>query len=413
MHDSSYFIPNYPIKEPVFYIPRVPNITKVPEPKRPSRPPPPGYDMRTLRKQLEHLNEEFEEREHTQGLLYTQNEQLWAYIQELLEANKANAQLMRGEVVKLHVELKNAHRERFNIAEKLQLARNSKQLLVELNHELHGAQLTVEEIEIRKREAEAALMQAREENAHLEEALRSQEEMLHGVNNELDEFRKRRLEEQALDLADDFFYTNKTVLRAAYYRFRAGVQKRFKLSRIHCAVQSVYSWHLKVTYFRTWCGFMGRKHIMHTNLAHRRYEQLTLCMQQWKLYTVLEKLFTKSRRRLLLSKIFKAWRSEARESAYDKWALKATTQLHTLQFKRKMFVAWKRHTMFLQWNNPMVLLWEQEACAHFMRVVMRAWAKVCKASRHTLSLQAAQVPGVIQWWHLTRWRELCESRWRR
>lgn len=369
--------------------------------------------MRTLRKQLEHLNEEFEEKERTQSLLYSQNEQLWTYIQDLLEANKANAQLMRGEVVKLHVELKNAHRERFNIAEKLQLARNSKQMLAELNHELHGAQLTVEEIEIRKREAEASLMQAREDNAHLEEALRTQEEMLHGVNNELDEFRRRRLEEQALDLADDFFYTNKAVLRAAYYRFRAGVQQRFKLSRIHSAVKSVYGWHLKVNYFRSWCAFLGRKRVMYTNQAHRRHEQLVLCMQQWKLYTVLEKLFTRSHRRLMLSRTFKAWRTEARESAYDKWALLATKELHTLQFKRKMFLAWKRHTMFLQWNNPMLLLWEQEASSHYLRRVLRAWAKVCRSSRHELAGKAAQVPGVIQWWHLTRWRELCESRWRR
>lgn len=56
IESSSYFVPNYPQKEPVFYVPRVPQLVKVPEPTAPTRPPPPGYDMKTLRKQLEYLN---------------------------------------------------------------------------------------------------------------------------------------------------------------------------------------------------------------------------------------------------------------------------------------------------------------------------------------------------------------------
>jgi hypothetical protein len=411
--DSSYFIPNYPFKDPVFYIPRVPNIVKVPEPAPPKRQPPAGYDMRTLRKQLEFLTVEIEEREDTQNLLYTQNEQLWSYIQDLMEANKANAQLMRGEVLKLHTELKNAHKERFNIAEKLQLARNSKQMLSELNVELQGAHLTVEEIERRKREAESALEHAREENSQLEEVLRSQQEEILGVHNELDAYRKRRIEEQALDLADDFFYTNKTVLRAAYYRFRAGVQKRFKLTKISSAVASVYGSQLKVMYFRYWCGFIHRCRIIHSNDAHRRVERLKQCLQQWKVFAALEKFFKQSHRKVLLRRVFRAWRTEARETAFDNWALVATKELHTLQFKRKYFQSWRRGTMFLYWNNPMVLMWEHDAQRHYLRRVLRSWAKVCTSSKQHLQELAVQVPGVILWWHLRIWREQCESRWKR
>ena len=120
-YDSTYFIPNYPFKEPLFYVPHVPNIIKVPEPKVPKRPPPPGYDMRTLRKQVEHLTEEIHEKQEVQSLLYHQNEQLWKYIQDLLESNKANAHIMRNEVMKLHIELKNVHRERYQMVEKLQM----------------------------------------------------------------------------------------------------------------------------------------------------------------------------------------------------------------------------------------------------------------------------------------------------
>lgn len=171
---SSYFVANYPFKEPLFYVPTVPTIIKVPEPKPPVRPPPPGYDMRTLRKQLEYLNSEIADKVETQSLLYRQNEQLWCYIQELLEANKLNAQLMRGEVLRLHEELKVVHGERRSLAEKLQLIKNSKQLLEDLNKELHESMIGAEETKKRKSEAEAALLSAAAENNHLEEALQAQ-----------------------------------------------------------------------------------------------------------------------------------------------------------------------------------------------------------------------------------------------
>lgn len=125
LYDSTYFIPNYPLKEPLFFVPQLPNLTKVPEPKAPKRPPPPGYDMRTLRKQVEHLSEEIHEKQEIQSLLYHQNEQLWRYIQELLESNKVNAHIMRSEVMKLHLELKDVHRERYQMVEKLQMIRVS------------------------------------------------------------------------------------------------------------------------------------------------------------------------------------------------------------------------------------------------------------------------------------------------
>ena len=171
---SSYFIPNYPFKEPLFYVPTVPTLVKVPEPKPPVRPPPPGYDMRTLRKQLEYLSSEIADKVETQSLLYRQNEQLWCYIQELLEANKLNAQLMRGEVLRLHEELKTVHSDRRTLAEKLQLIKNSKQLLEDLNHELHESRISAEETRRRKAEAEAALRIATDESMHLEEALQMQ-----------------------------------------------------------------------------------------------------------------------------------------------------------------------------------------------------------------------------------------------
>ena len=56
MNSTHRISPNYPLQEPVFIVPNVPDLTKVPEPKPPKRPPAPGYDMRTLRKQIEFLH---------------------------------------------------------------------------------------------------------------------------------------------------------------------------------------------------------------------------------------------------------------------------------------------------------------------------------------------------------------------
>eukprot|EP01036_Dinobryon_divergens_P024876 gene24876-33366_t len=66
-------------------------LTQVPPPKAAKRAPPIGYDMRTLRKQLEFLREEITDRAQTQALLYEQNDQLWKYLHELLNIHNQNA----------------------------------------------------------------------------------------------------------------------------------------------------------------------------------------------------------------------------------------------------------------------------------------------------------------------------------
>jgi hypothetical protein len=42
---------------------------------------------------------------------------------------------------------------------------------------------------------------------------------MQGFHDELDGYRKQKAEEDSLELADGFFYTNKTILKAAYMRY--------------------------------------------------------------------------------------------------------------------------------------------------------------------------------------------------
>jgi hypothetical protein len=49
--------PNYPLDNPLFVVPSFPELTSVPIPRSIDRAPVPGYDMKTLRKQVEYLRE--------------------------------------------------------------------------------------------------------------------------------------------------------------------------------------------------------------------------------------------------------------------------------------------------------------------------------------------------------------------
>ena len=117
------------------------------------RPPPVGYDMKTLRKQIEFLTGELSSKDETESLVYTQNEQLWQYIHELLESNKENAIKMRSYVKKLSVEYEAAAKERDEAEAKVQTVQNATTILNELDRERKLIYLAIEEKERQKLEA--------------------------------------------------------------------------------------------------------------------------------------------------------------------------------------------------------------------------------------------------------------------
>ena len=338
--DSSYLVPNYSIRQPSFYIPRMPSITKVPEPKAPKKPPPPGYDMRTLRKQLEFYNDEIQERTETQALLYSQNEQLWLYIQDLLESSKTNGNMMRQHVLQLHNELKVAHKERFLMAEKLATARDSKQMLDTLRGELHTFQVDLDDTERIRADAEEALAEAKNENFVLESALHDQVKKMQGVHNQLDDYRLQQQEIMAYDAADEFFSTSKVVLKSAYSRFRTAIQLKCRHKKIFDVFHAIYSQHLKQICIRGWCLYMERMRYLKRCQRNRNHDRVMICMVRWKLYTALEKTFTKAHTRLIAGRVFRAWAKETKNSKYDSWALEVTAELQDFQLKRKIFREW-------------------------------------------------------------------------
>lgn len=102
----------------LFPIPSPPQLSKVSEPKPVSRIAP-GYDMRTLRKQVDQLNREILDRVDNQSQLYSQNERLWNYMKLLLESNKSNAVKLHDYMGALQEELQSVQKERAVLAERL------------------------------------------------------------------------------------------------------------------------------------------------------------------------------------------------------------------------------------------------------------------------------------------------------
>lgn len=131
--------------EAFFEIPPFPSdVKKVVDPRdlRLSRLPPPGYDMRTLRKQVDSLHQEIENRIEAQEIMYVQNNVLWEYVKSLYKCNRDNAEKLRDYFQELHSELIKVHKERCSLAQRLSIAQSSesvlKMLIEEQRSELSG-----------------------------------------------------------------------------------------------------------------------------------------------------------------------------------------------------------------------------------------------------------------------------------
>jgi hypothetical protein len=344
---SAFFVPNFPVKEPVFYIPKIPDIVKVPEPGPPRKPPPAGYDMKTLRRQLDFFNDQLEERTEVQALLYQQNEQLWVYIQDLLESNKLNAGLMKNYVGQLHQELAAVHKERYLAAEQLELAKNSKDMFSTLHKDLIRLQQELGDAEISKAEVNEALSSITSENVNLEAALREQVRKLHNIHYQIDEYRYQQQEVTDLEVADEYFYSSKRILYSAYMRFRSAIKMRFRLSKIAAVCKKTYRTLLYRSVYTKWVAYLLRRRCMKRCIERRNKERLELSLMRWKLFYAIEKACHRAQRRLLLGRVFIAWASSHRERKFEHWANEVTEDLKAMQLQRRIFLGWKSSVMYV------------------------------------------------------------------
>eukprot|EP01038_Epipyxis_sp_PR26KG_P004078 gene4078-5824_t len=392
-----------------FNLPSLPELIKVPPQSSINHgPPPPGYDMKTLRKQIEYYSHESLVLTDTQSRLYAQNEQLWRYIQELLDANRENAVAVRAYVSELNNELNSVYQERRRISHYLVTARSSQTLIEQLERELTAVNLSAEESEKLKSEALKALEEAKSQNDILEESLQSQLDRMSNIHDQLDSYHNEMKEVQLLEKADEFFFTNRVILKAAYSRFKAGVVKRLRMSRLHDLIVMIYKEYLITGCWKNWMKYMNRRRFMHRSDHRRNVERMELMLAKWKIHTALQTLFRRSLRKRLLSLVFKRWIILKNEGDYNKWALLETNHLQSTQIKRKSSVT------FLDWFNPQIIALEELAKSHFIRVLFNNWRRVTLASLdHLNALATFAVPLLSIHKSFLIWHESCRARWRR
>jgi len=456
---SSYLLPaNFPQHEPIFYIPQCPKITKVPEPRPGRRPPVAGYDMKTLRKQIDFLQtvrfhlplacymdlfvanllvflflsnhtlshtheraQEVEEREATSNLLYKQNGELWQYATELADAHARNAASVKEQVHKLHVGLWRVHQERSALASKLELAHNSKELMTQISKDLKSAQLTAAEAERVRVEAEMVLSSARAENDVNQELLQRKVDTMQSLHWQLDESpfgsssssSYRHDEMESLERAEEFWTTSRAVLKSAYRRFCVGVGQRLRLGQIRRVLERVRCGHLTTQSMLLWRGYVRRRRFMHVMDVKRMVELLALVLGHWKVHAVVERLCRGSKRRRLLKRVFRAWASEARTERFDAWALTATQRFEQRRRLRRAFSGWEKLCIIKIWRNPRIEALVAAARLHLLRRIVRLWRGEARASSLALAaLAATGLQIVLVRRALSGWKELCQAKWR-
>jgi hypothetical protein len=107
-----------PDENELFPIPTQPKLKKISEIKSFQRISP-GYDMRTVRKQIEQLRQEIIDHVEVQGLVYNQNEILWNYLKDLYQVNERSSLVLNEEVNKWNQHLEKLYYEKAKLADHL------------------------------------------------------------------------------------------------------------------------------------------------------------------------------------------------------------------------------------------------------------------------------------------------------
>jgi hypothetical protein len=397
----------------MFHIPPLPQLERVPEPKPLKRSPVAGYDVKTLKRQVEFLQAEITEREGVHKQVHAQNEEMWEYIKDLIRSSHDNADRMKDYCSQLHSEVTTMTAERKELAEKVSLARDSKTLLQQIHKNLGHAKFSKEEMEHIRDQAEAAFMAARKENEILEDSLQNKVKEMQMMRWKIDENENREQYDAMLVAADEFRQTNKIVLRNALHRFMDGIGARMRISGIGARIQHNTRRHLLRTHFALYRGFMGRKAVMRRAQLRRDAEALQYNFLKLKLNNVLAKVQAKARRRVLLNRTFGTWKAGHTARKFDKWSVTVVSAFQDRKALRKFFNGWKQEVTFLHWHSRQVADLEWTAVRHFAKKVMAAWRAVLPECRAHDRLQTMAI-GLYQRRRMFHeWKRICTAAWGR
>ncbi len=396
-----------------FHIPPVPHMERVPEPKPLKRAPVVGYDVKTLKRQVEFLQQEITERERVHAQVYLQNEEMWKYIRDLIDASHDNADRMKEYCSKLHAEVVTLGAERRELAEKVSLARDSKALLQQIHKNLGNAKFSRDEMEQLREHAEHAYRAAKKENDMLEDSLSNKVKEMQMMRLKIDENENREKYDALLASADEFRFSSKIVLRNALHRFIDGIGSRMYLSGVASKIKEVRYRHLRKKHFGLYKEFMRRKRVMRRAIRRRNGETLHYHFLKLKLHKVMSRVQHSARRRFLLKRTFGTWKANHGTHKFERWSLVAIARFQEKQFVRRIFTAWKGEVAFLQWHSAEVAQLEWRAVRHHLKKVMAAWYATVPLGKSHENLQVIAVGLYLRKRLFHEWTRACKAAWQR
>eukprot|EP01033_Poteriospumella_lacustris_P009053 gene9053-6504_t len=228
----------------------------------------------------------------------------------------------------------------------------------------------------------------------------------------LDRYKLQSEELRKLEEADEFFFTNRAVLRSAYHRFKDGVRRRMRLSKLREGCRFLQHMFQKVECWRQWKHFIECRRYFKAFHQRRAQEVTRLAWARWKVCASYEQMMHRFQRVVRLRVGFKRFKQHTTVAKYWKWADDFVVSFQEGSLLRDTFRSWKRQTLFLDWCTSKTRLAEAEASSYFKQKLLTAWRAVTHVTRqrHQQQTTLVQLRRVAR--HLHEWRWLCKRQWK-
>jgi hypothetical protein len=372
------------LRESLFPVPKAPKIGRHKEP-RPFHKAAPGYDMKTLRKQLDKMYIELEDRYEIQRALYSQNEQLWGYANSLLELNAVYKTQTDEQLSKMHNRFQLLQDEREGVCVALVEAQAVHSSLTDQQAAAADLRQALDMHEKRRADLTAELGLVTEESAELETHLQQQAGEVMKFHRELQEVTATKTLDDLDERADThFFVTSKTILRGAFRRFEVNINRSRSVNSAVSVLGRCYSVHLLRLTYRAWHTLLSRKHAAAALLHRRTQHAAHSCFARWRTFAALERHFRcQARRRTLglAGRILHEWSDICREKKWSIWAGEETEAYRCRLLLRHVLSAWRGVTTFLPWSGDWLRVPLQLAHRHYKRQLLLLWRRNARAAR--------------------------------
>jgi hypothetical protein len=100
-----------------------------------------------------------------------------------------------------------------------------------------------------------------------------------------------------------------------------------------------------------WNNFLTRTRIKKRNILKRQWESARLCLARWKVFTALEKHFTRCLIQRVTQKYLRAWKEYLCHVKMTKKADLFTEQLTERRLLSKVMRKWKKYSILLPWDS--------------------------------------------------------------